>query len=119
MPIINLSKTKEQLRRKTYSGRRGPGWGPDQAVDHLNLELVRCQENDEPGKMVFCWNDGIGGYAYDEQHPIAQRIGPEMQPFVAGLSSDPDYWRNQTVVRQNEMFGSCLLCFCIGPFALI
>jgi hypothetical protein len=88
-------------------------------VAYLNLELVKCRENIAQGKMVFRWNDGIGGYAYDEQHPIAQRIGPEMQPFVAGLSSDPDYWRNQPVLRQNELLGSCLLSFLIGPFVLI
>lgn len=38
-----------------------------------------------------------------------------MEPFGASLSSDPDYWRNRTVHRMEEVVGSILLCFVIGP----
>jgi hypothetical protein len=136
MAIKNLRKTKGQLRHRGISGRTGGsgragnygpwrramhsrhGNGDDQAEDYFNSELVKCQENDAPGKMFFRWDDDTGGYAYNEQHPIAKRIGPELQPFVEGLSSDPDWCRNKTLFRQDEILWSFLACFCIGPFAL-
>jgi hypothetical protein len=114
MAIKNLRKTKGQLRHRGISGRTGGsgrardngpwrramhskhGHSYHQAEDKFNSELAKCQENDAPGKMFFRWDDDTGGYAYNEQHPIAQRIGPELQPFVEGLSSDPDWCRNKT-----------------------
>jgi hypothetical protein len=98
--------------------RRRGGRGYRPAVDYFNLELISCQQIDAPGQMFIRWNDATGGYVYDEQHPIAQRIGPEMQPFVTGLSSDPDYFRGKPVLRQTELCWSCLACLFIGPLAL-
>jgi hypothetical protein len=98
--------------------RRRGRHGSNPAVDNFNLELVTRQENDAPGQMFIRWNDATGGYGYDEQNPIAQRIGPEMQPFVAGLSSDPDFFGGKAMLRENEICVSCLACFCIGPLAL-
>jgi hypothetical protein len=69
--------------------------------------------------MIVIWNDGILGYTYDPQHPIAERIGPDMALFIAGLSSDPDYCRNHTRYRMKEIVLSMLLCLVIGPFACI
>jgi hypothetical protein len=87
-------------------------------TDHFNSELIKCLEIDAHGKMFFRWDDDTESYAYNEQHPIAQRIGPELQPFVKGLSSDPDWCRNKPLFRENELLWGLLACFCIGPFAL-
>jgi hypothetical protein len=44
------------------------------------MELKR-QPGDTPGMMILRWNDKIRGYDYDPQHHIAQKIGPDMEPF--------------------------------------
>ena len=90
------------------------------ARDFFAEELVACKECDTPGKMVFTWTDVKRGYTFnDEKHQIAQRIGPELQPFVAGLSSDPNHFRGRGALTPNECLIPCILCCIIGPFALI
>jgi hypothetical protein len=71
-----------------------------------------------PGMYVHWWN-GNRSYDYWEGHPIAKRIGPDMELFVAGLSSDPDYRGNQNIGHGDEMLFSTLLFFVIGPFCWI
>ena len=67
-------------------------------------ELLQYHQLDTPGKMVFRWNNDIGCHTLnDEQHPIAQRIGPELQPFVTGLSSDVPFFRNGGTPTNNEV----------------
>lgn len=110
------TRSRGGASRRRRLRRGGRSWRP--AVDYFNLELVSCQQIDAPGQMFIRWNDATGGYVYDEQHLIAQRIGPEMQPFVAGLSSDPDYFRGKAVLGEEEICWSFVACFCLGPLAL-
>jgi hypothetical protein len=100
-------------RRRRHHGRHRP------ARDFFAEELVACKECDTPGKMVFTWTDVKGGYTFnDEQHQIAQRIGPELQPFLAGLSSDPDYYRGRGLLTSSEVTTWWILCCFIGPLAM-
>jgi hypothetical protein len=104
-------RTNERvLRGDRPHNPRGGHW--------LDLELPK-QPRDLPGMLVCSWTYAIKGYGYDPQHPIAQRIGPDMASFVTGLSSDPDYNGNRTTFRTNEQVLACLMCFIIGPLAII
>jgi hypothetical protein len=120
MKNLRQAKQHRRSRRRHRSRRR--------ARDYFSDELTACKESDTPGKIVFFWRDGPGGrydrgtagYAFnDEHHQIAQRIGPELQPFLAGLSSDPDYYRGRGLLTSNETLLYCILCLFIGPLSLI
>ena len=117
MAIKNLRQAKQH--RRGLKGRR--------VRDFFCEELAACKETDTPGKIIFYCRDaagvrtplGSGGYkSNDEQHPIAQRIGPELQPFLDDLSSDPDFYRGRGVCTQGETWLVVILCCIIGPLAL-
>jgi hypothetical protein len=120
MKNLRQARQHRRIRRSRHRSRH-------RVIDHFGVELGACKESDTPGKMVFFWRDGpgglndrgIAGYAYnDEQHQIAQRIGPEMQPFLAGLSSDPLYHRGRGLLTSSEVTTMCILCCFLGPLAI-
>jgi hypothetical protein len=120
MKNLRQARQHRRIRRSRHRSRH-------RVIDHFGVELGACKESDTPGKMVFFWRDGpgglndrgIAGYAYnDEQHQIAQRIGREMQPFLAGLSSDPHYCRGRGLLTRSEVTTLWILCCFLGPLAM-
>jgi hypothetical protein len=121
---LRHSSQHSSRHRSRHSSRHS---SRHRVFDHFGVELGACKESDTPGKMVFFWRDGpgglndrgIAGYAYnDEQHQIAQRIGPEMQPFLAGLSSDPHFSRGRGLLTRSEVTTWWILYCFLGPLAI-
>ena len=110
MAIKNLRQAKQH--RRGLKGRR--------VIDFFCEELAACKETETPGKIIFFCRDttavrappGSGGYkSNDEQHPIAQRIGPELQPFVAWLSSlDTNYNKGMGLMTESEFSLVGIMC---------
>ena len=112
MAIKNLRQAK-QYRRRRGRHHRGP-------LSAFVVEMMAYREFDTPGKMNFFWTDspvsiyrpGCPGYSsINGQHPIAQRIGPELQPFVAWLSSlDTNYNKGMGLMTESETSLVGIMC---------